>query len=295
MIAKNPKVIMTNKEIISRAKILAKRRTFYKNKYPYNLCYIHNDGRTSADCVNLYKALFNGYDVNNTTKGYYQRDLSNTGDCTEAELLAQCTDVDADFSSMVQTTDFHILYMRGHIGGYIGTYYYNENYYNVVECTGSWGGGILFSWIDPDGTRRRMKGGSKNGKWAYKGKPTKWVSYDSQKPQTDPSVPADDKNTDYEYYTVKSGDILSKIATKFNTTVDELMKLNPQIKDKNLIYAGQKIRVKEVNEVYHTVKKGEVLSVIAQKYNTTVDKIMALNPTIKDKNKIYVGQKIRVR
>lgn len=39
-------------------------------------------------------------------------------------------------------------------------------------------------------------------------------------------------------YTVKAGDTLSAIATKHNTTVDAIMKLNPQIKNKNLIYAG---------------------------------------------------------
>lgn len=46
-----------------------------------------------------------------------------------------------------------------------------------------------------------------------------------------------------EYYTVKSGDTLTKIANKYGTTVDNLVKLNG-IKNKNLIYAGQKLRVK---------------------------------------------------
>ena len=46
-----------------------------------------------------------------------------------------------------------------------------------------------------------------------------------------------------EWYTIKSGDTLSAIAKKFNTTVNELVKLNG-IKTPNLIYAGQKIRVK---------------------------------------------------
>ena len=53
MIAKQTKVIMTAAQLIDRAKRMASKRTFYKNKYPYNLCYIHTDGRTSADCVNL--------------------------------------------------------------------------------------------------------------------------------------------------------------------------------------------------------------------------------------------------
>ena len=46
------------------------------------------------------------------------------------------------------------------------------------------------------------------------------------------------------FYTVQSGDILSRIAKKYGTTVDAIMKLNPKITNPNLIYVGQKIRVK---------------------------------------------------
>ena len=82
------KVIMTSTDLVVRLKNLAARRTFYKNKHPYNLCYNNADGRTSADCVNLYKALLNGYDVNNLTVGYFQSSLGNTGDCTEYGLIS---------------------------------------------------------------------------------------------------------------------------------------------------------------------------------------------------------------
>ena len=46
---------------------------------------------------------------------------------------------------------------------------------------------------------------------------------------------------------------------------------------------------------YHTVAKGDTLSWIAYKYNTTIDAICKLNKNIVDKNLIYVGQKIRVK
>lgn len=46
-----------------------------------------------------------------------------------------------------------------------------------------------------------------------------------------------------EYYTVKKGDTLSGIAKKYNTTVKKLVSLN-KIKNANLIYPGQKLRVK---------------------------------------------------
>lgn len=42
-------------------------------------------------------------------------------------------------------------------------------------------------------------------------------------------------------YTVKKGDTLSKIAREHNTTVSAIAKLNPDIKDVNKIYIGQKI------------------------------------------------------
>ena len=45
------------------------------------------------------------------------------------------------------------------------------------------------------------------------------------------------------YYTVKRGDTLSGIASKFNTSIAKLVSLN-KIKNPNLIYVGQKIRVK---------------------------------------------------
>ena len=45
------------------------------------------------------------------------------------------------------------------------------------------------------------------------------------------------------YYTVKKGDTLSKIASKYGTTVSQIVKWN-NISNPNLIYIGQKFRVK---------------------------------------------------
>ena len=43
--------------------------------------------------------------------------------------------------------------------------------------------------------------------------------------------------------TVKKGETLSEIAKRYNTTVDALMKANPSIKNKNLIFPGQYIKI----------------------------------------------------
>lgn len=58
---------------------------------------------------------------------------------------------------------------------------------------------------------------------------------------TTPSAPVIEAGS--QVYTVVNGDVLWKIAKKFNLTLDELLALNPQIKNKNLIHVGQKIVV----------------------------------------------------
>jgi murein DD-endopeptidase MepM/ murein hydrolase activator NlpD len=58
--------------------------------------------------------------------------------------------------------------------------------------------------------------------------------------KTDTAANAAPKHVDY---TVKKGDTLTSISQAQKTSVDELMKANPQIKDKNLIFAGSVIKV----------------------------------------------------
>ncbi|HLR80765.1 MAG TPA: LysM peptidoglycan-binding domain-containing protein [Bacillota bacterium] len=95
-------------------------------------------------------------------------------------------------------------------------------------------------------------------------------------------------------YKVKSGDTLSGIAKKFGTSTKRLQRLN-NIKNPNRIYAGQKLKVKgSTKKKYHTVKYGDTVSHIAVKHNTNVSKIKRLN-NLKNVNKIYPGQKIRIK
>lgn len=99
-------------------------------------------------------------------------------------------------------------------------------------------------------------------------------------------------------YIVKAGDALSKIAAKYGTTTAELQKLNG-ISNPNKIYAGQKLKVptakSQVLPEYYIVKAGDKLAKIATSHKTTVANLAKLNPSIKDVNKIYKGQKIRVK
>ena len=95
-------------------------------------------------------------------------------------------------------------------------------------------------------------------------------------------------------YYVQRGDTLRKIAAKFGTTVDVLLRLNPQIANPNVIYVGQGIVVPAGASTY-TVQRGDTLRIIANKFGTTVDALLALNPKISNPNLIYVGQVITVR
>src|SRR5690606_10558381 len=63
-----------------------------------------------------------------------------------------------------------------------------------------------------------------------------------QKLKVPGEAPSKPKVTE-KYYIVKKGDTLWEIAKKYNTTVAKLVGLN-KIKNPNLIYPGQKIRVK---------------------------------------------------
>jgi len=107
-------------------------------------------------------------------------------------------------------------------------------------------------------------------------------------------VPVPPPSTGGQTYYVQKGDTMRKIAAKFGTSVDALIKLNPQISNPNLIYVGQAITIPSDAATY-VVQKGDTLRIIANKFGTTVDALLSLNPNIKNANLIYVGQVLNVR
>ncbi|EFL36161.1 N-acetylmuramoyl-L-alanine amidase [Streptomyces viridochromogenes DSM 40736] len=46
-----------------------------------------------------------------------------------------------------------------------------------------------------------------------------------------------------QFYTVKRGDNLTKIARMFHVTLDQILEWNPQIENPDLIHPGDRIRV----------------------------------------------------
>jgi len=98
-------------------------------------------------------------------------------------------------------------------------------------------------------------------------------------------------------YTVRKGDNLSDIATRFHVTVADLKKWNSL--SSNQILAGRKLIVAqaaassstEPRKVVHQVQKGETLGKIASEYRTTVNDIISWNAR-NDLSVLHPGDRI---
>jgi membrane-bound lytic murein transglycosylase D len=103
-------------------------------------------------------------------------------------------------------------------------------------------------------------------------------------------------------YTVKSGDTLSGIAAKYGVTVDQLKSWNGI--SGSTIVPGQKLKVQAPasspassssssrSSTTYTVKRGDTLSSIAERYNCTVAELKSWNKL--SDSTIYPGQKLKI-
>ena len=112
-------------------------------------------------------------------------------------------------------------------------------------------------------------------------------------------------------YTIQQGDNLFTIATRFMTDLQTLLALNPSIDPITLlIYVGQKILVPPPNMqlptptevstllpygtlISYTILPGDSLSVIAERFRSTVDAIVKENK-LANANDISAGQIIKI-
>ena len=102
-------------------------------------------------------------------------------------------------------------------------------------------------------------------------------------------------------YTVKSGDTLYKIATKYNTTPQKIIDLN-YLPNTNIV-PGQVLRIPETytkeedmylpNYTNYIVKKGDTLYSIAKANNISVDTLIKDNSITN--NSINIGQILKIR
>jgi len=124
-------------------------------------------------------------------------------------------------------------------------------------------------------------------------------------------------STNAKYHVVKKGEFLAKIATTYGLTTDELVTWNSL--ETNNLMVGQKLRVnqpdtesnsktlaqetpakgkskaeQDLKLVYYTVKKGDTLTSIAQRYEgITIDQLKEWNK-LSGKAGLKIGQKIKV-
>lgn len=158
---------------------------------------------------------------------------------------------------VVKWWPFYILWQytsRGHISGYAGNvdmnYFYGdaEVWRKYATSSGSAPAPAPAPTPEPaKKTNEQIADEVLEGKWdngeARKKKLTE-AGYDYQAVQDIVNKKLGiNKDPKPEYYTIVKGDTLTKIAKKYGTTVNQLAQWNG-IKNKNLIYAGQKIRVR---------------------------------------------------
>lgn len=238
--------VMNANEFVKKAKDIANNyKTLYvmgcfgsplnatnKKRYTNNNAYNKQPTRTKMinnassdtfgfDCVCLLKGIFWGWngDKNKTYGGakYKSNGVPDVG--ANTMFSKYCIEKSNNFKN-IEIGEF--VWLDGHIGVYIGNGL-------AVECTPAFKNKVQITAVGNIG----KKDGYSTRKWTSHGKSV-FIEYDKkEEPKKDNKV----------YYTIKKGDTLSKIAKAYKTTVEQLVKWN-NIKNKNLIYPGQKIRVK---------------------------------------------------
>ncbi|MEK1411293.1 LysM peptidoglycan-binding domain-containing protein [Limosilactobacillus fermentum] len=97
-------------------------------------------------------------------------------------------------------------------------------------------------------------------------------------------------------YTVRAGDTLSSIASRYGTTTSALAQTNG-ISNVNLIYVGQTIKFSgsstTTTSSAYTVRYGDTLSGIASRYGTSTSTLASING-ISNPNWIYPGQVLKL-
>lgn len=107
-------------------------------------------------------------------------------------------------------------------------------------------------------------------------------------------------------YIVRAGNTLSEIALKYDTTINAIAGLNG-IQNPNLIFVNQILKIdttfsrseqfntdlQETRHIIYTIKRGDTLTAIANKYGVSIQSIVELNEIV-NPNLIFAGERIRI-
>jgi murein DD-endopeptidase MepM/ murein hydrolase activator NlpD len=85
----------------------------------------------------------------------------------------------------------------------------------------------------------------------------------------------------YNTYSIQKNDIIGNLAERFGLNEDTLLSLNG-IKNARLIQIGQVLRVPNQDGILYTVKKGDTLNTIAEKYSSDAVAIRFVNELFTD-------------
>ena len=185
------KLMITAEELVNSLMVVANGLSVYSQEPKFNSLY-WNGTHWFADCSNLIKSIINGRDVYNPEIGSYQKTFPIVEDVNANGLILKCNNTSNDFSKLQYGVP-RLLHLKdnngnGHVGIYLGrtNYIYNQNennteIVNVIESTTSWrANGVIYSWVDSDGTRRLYKEGplSENKyNWTSHGGLENWILY----------------------------------------------------------------------------------------------------------------------
>ena len=176
------------------------------------------------DCVCLIKGILWGWnaDVNKQYGGAVYKS-NGVPDVGADGIVKYLQHVSKDFSNIIPG---ECVWMSGHVGVYMGDG-------KVIECTPKWTNDVQYSHL---GNLGYKTGHWRN--WTKHGR-IPWVEYVNA-----PATEKPPEKPQEVFYTVKSNDTLTIIAKANGITLATLLRLNPQIKNPNVIYKGQQIRIK---------------------------------------------------
>lgn len=197
---------MNNLEFTAKAKEIYNK---YDTTYVWGAFMNKSEkGKLCTDCSGFIKGILWGYPTNGKYKS------NGVPDINANAMISRCSNVSNNFNNIEVG---EVVWVKGHIGLYIGNG-------EVLESTSKWHSKLQKTAL----LNHKSKEGLNGRVWAKHGK-LPYLSY---------------SRMDFkQFYTVKKGDNLTKIARMHSTTVEKLVVLN-KIKNPNFIKVGQKLRIK---------------------------------------------------